>query len=383
MTTHRRLFAALALAAACTGLCAGTARAQQPAWTVMVYMSGDNNLERYIVDDLELELAATGSTAQVNVLALADRTPGHDRRRGDWRSTKLYYVTAGMHADARSAVADWGERDFGDPQTLADFVTWSKTNFPADHYALYFWGHGWSWHPGWVMEDDTNQDTLDADEVKAVQPTLGFLDVVAYDGCNMASLEVETLWHGWATAVAHSQEWVGVKGIEYDVILAALAANPQMSADDLAILSSQSAAHENTFSAVAVDGRFDRLLLAVDDFSKELAGTLAGRRAEYRAAFQATQSFWAAPMDKDLRDMAFQIERGTTDPRVRRSCAEVMAAVDSVVLEQHHKAGYRRAHGITIYHPSNAREKLDFDYYKTLDVAQLTHWDEFLDLYLR
>src|SRR4026209_1204615 len=91
----------------------GTVAAAPPArakWTVMVYISGDNNLEDYVVKDLELELAPTGSSANVQVVALADRAPGYDTSRGDWQGTKLYHVTQGMRADAGSAVADWGER---------------------------------------------------------------------------------------------------------------------------------------------------------------------------------------------------------------------------------------------------------------------------------
>jgi hypothetical protein len=57
----------------------------------------------------------------------------------------------------------------GDKQTLIDFVTWTKANYPADHYALVFWGHGWNWHPG-VMQDDTNADTLDYDETRLPSP---------------------------------------------------------------------------------------------------------------------------------------------------------------------------------------------------------------------
>jgi hypothetical protein len=121
---------------------------QKAKWTVMVYISGDNNLERYVVDDIETELAVPGSTSTVQVVALADRGPGHDTSRGDWQTTKLFHVTAGMRANSASAVADWGEKNMGDPQTLIDFVTWTKANYPADHYALYFWGHGWSWHAG-------------------------------------------------------------------------------------------------------------------------------------------------------------------------------------------------------------------------------------------
>ncbi len=81
---------------------AAAAPAPQAKWTVMVYMSGDNNLEDYIVKDLELELAATGSSANVQIVALADRGPGYDPSRGDWQSTKLYHVSQGMIADSAS-----------------------------------------------------------------------------------------------------------------------------------------------------------------------------------------------------------------------------------------------------------------------------------------
>src|SRR5687768_5774836 len=99
--------------------------APQARWTIMVYMSGDNNLEDYIVKDIELELGLAGSNAEIQIVALADRGPGYDTSRGNWQTTKLYHVTQGILADPASAVADWGERNFGDPQTLVDFVTWS------------------------------------------------------------------------------------------------------------------------------------------------------------------------------------------------------------------------------------------------------------------
>ena len=241
---------------------AAAAPAPLAKWTVMVYMSGDNNLEDYIVKDLELELAPTGSSADVQVIALADRGPGYDTSRGDWQSTKLYHVTTGMLADFASALADWGERDMGDKQTLMDFVTYAKTNYPASHYALYFWGHGWNWHPGYVMQDDTSANSLNLDELKSALPSLGFIDVVGYDGCNMASIEVDYAWHGYATAVSSSQEYVGWNGIEYDVVLAQLAANPNMTADQVAIATSQSASSDKTWSAVAVDNRRIAHLLA-------------------------------------------------------------------------------------------------------------------------
>jgi hypothetical protein len=379
-----RSFLMLVLLLVLVSTLTGTATAARPAkWTVMVYISGDNNLEDYVVKDIELELAPTGSSTNVQVVALADRGPGYDTSRGDWQSTKLYHVTQGMLADPASAVADWGERNFGNPQTLIDFVTWTKTNYPADHYALYFWGHGWNWHPGWVMEDDTDEDTLDYHETKAAIPSLGFIDVVGYDGCNMASLEIMKLWQGHATALTSSQEYVGWDGIEYDLVLAQLAAHPNMTADQVAIATSQSASNDKTWSAVAVDSRLNTLISAVDLWSVALNNGLAANRSKYNRAFGATRSFWQAPMDKDLYDMAFEINRLVSDQNIKSKSQAVMNAFSTVVLHEHHVNAYADVHGITIYHISKATEKdADYDYYRDIvDLALLTRWDEFLNAY--
>ena len=384
-----KAISSLAIGIVFCGLLANVARAAPPVparWTIMVYMSGDNNLEDYIVKDIELELGLAGSDANVKIVALADRGPGYDRSRGDWQTTKLYYVTQGIVADAASAVADWGERNFGDPQTLIDFVTWAKANHPADRYALYFWGHGWNWHPGWVMEDDTNVDTLDYHEMMAAIPQLGFIDVVGYDGCNMASLEIYKLWQNKATAIAASEEYVGWNGIEYDSVISQLRANPFMSADQVAVATAQSAINlggERTWSAAAVDGRLSGLLTAVDQFGTALNAGLAANRKKYDSAFGLTRTMWQAPMDKDLYDMAAEINRAVSDPAIKARAQAVINAMGSVVLWEGHTNAYADVHGITIYHISKAAQKdSNYTYYRsTLDFPLTTSWDEFLNAY--
>ena len=37
--------------------------------------------------------------------------------------------------------------DSGSPQTLVDFIRWSKAKAPADRYALIIWNHGSGWDP--------------------------------------------------------------------------------------------------------------------------------------------------------------------------------------------------------------------------------------------
>jgi hypothetical protein len=164
-----------------------------------------------------------------------------------------------------------------------------------------------------------------------------------------------------------------------------MAANPNMTADQVAIATSQSATDDKTWSAVAVDGRYSALLNAVNDWSVALNNGLAANRKKYDRAFGATRSFWQAPMDKDLYDMAFEIKRNVTDTNIRNKSQAVMDAITAVVLHERHVNAYSDVHGITIYHISTAAGKdSNYTYYRsTIDFALQTGWDEFLDAYAR
>ena len=75
-------------------------------WTVMVYMSGDNDLEKWMVHDIDREMAVAGSNADVQVVALADRGSQPSAADGGWSGARLFHVTQGMAATADNAVAD-------------------------------------------------------------------------------------------------------------------------------------------------------------------------------------------------------------------------------------------------------------------------------------
>ncbi len=89
-------------------------------------------------------------------------------------------------------------------------------------------------------------------------------------------------------------------------------------------------------------------------------------------------------MDKDLYDMAFEINRLVSDSNIKSKSQAVMNAVNAVVLHERHVNAYADVHGITIYHISRACEKdSDYFYYRTLDFALQTGWDEFLDAFAK
>jgi uncharacterized repeat protein (TIGR01451 family) len=128
-----------------------------PSWTFMVYLNGDNDLDPFMEEAFnKIEKAARNP--DVNILALWDRCSllsddgleCHDKDEGI-ENTRLYRVEYDDSDLITSPVqeADWnpGELDMGDPNTLANFVTWSMENYPAAYYFLSILDHGGGWSP--------------------------------------------------------------------------------------------------------------------------------------------------------------------------------------------------------------------------------------------
>jgi len=370
-------------------------RAPSPtkAWTVMVYIDGDNSLETYVTKDIDNELANPGSSANVNVVCIADRGTKKDSADGGWTSTKVFYCTLGMTATPANAVADWGERDMGDPQTLKDFVSWAKTNYPASHYALVFWDHGYCWYPDYyIVRDDTSGgDALNEDEQVAAMTAVGGVDVVAWDACQRQLIETAGNWQPFAKAVCASEDTVNWDGLRYSTVVSDLQANPGWSAQQVADDFARTAQGDSlTYSSMALDARYDNLVTAVDQWAIALKNGLPTYKSAYLSAWTATQGF-ADTSEKDLYDAAYQIKARVADATIKARCDAVMAAVvaDVPVNWTNGTRKEARAHGIAIWWPKtsldfpwNPAADNDFLYYQTkMRLSSRCSWDEFLAAY--
>jgi len=182
------------------------------------------------------------------------------------------------------------------------------------------------------MADDTDQDTLDYHEIKAALPTLGFIDTLDSMAATWPPLMYINFGKGTPPpSPPHRNTSIGT-AIEYDVVLTQLVADPNLTADQVAVASAQSTiiqGGERTWSAIAVDSRLDTLLTAVDQFGAALYNGLAANRKKYDRAFGATRTMWQAPMDKDLYDMAFEIDRLVSDANIKSKAQSVMNAFNS------------------------------------------------------
>jgi hypothetical protein len=185
-------------------------------WTVLVYMTADNNLEGDALRDL-LEMSSIDSGTDLRFVVQADRAAGEAAGSfvnvGDWTSTKRFIVRRGTAQN----VTDLGEVNMGLSTSLSDFVTWGINTYPGERYMLVFWDHGGGWKGfGW---DDSELVAGVPDHLTLAEIATGIqaglaantkgvtkLDMVGFDACLMATIEVAESMKPYANYLLASEE---------------------------------------------------------------------------------------------------------------------------------------------------------------------------------
>ncbi|MDA8244993.1 MAG: clostripain-related cysteine peptidase, partial [Elusimicrobia bacterium] len=125
---------------------ASAASRAQKEWTIMVFVNGKNNLERYALKDMN-EMEMVGSTDKVNIVTEIGRIAGYDSSDGDWKTVRRYLVKKDNDTSKITSpvVQELPKVDMGDYKSVVDFALWAKKNYPAKKYMLIVWNHGAGW----------------------------------------------------------------------------------------------------------------------------------------------------------------------------------------------------------------------------------------------
>ncbi len=228
-------------------------------WLIMLYQDADDKiLEQDIYIDLN-EAERAGSTDRVQIVAQMDRYQGGFSDDGNWTSTKRFYITQDndLTRVRSQQVADLGEVNMSDSDTLVDFVTWAVRSYPADKYVLILSDHGMGWPGGWSDGDpgpggaqadrsiplsQATGDELFLMEIdKALtdirsQAGLDKFEMIGMDACLMGHLEVLSALEPHARYAVVSQETEPSVGWAYTSFLGALNDNPDMTGGELSQL---------------------------------------------------------------------------------------------------------------------------------------------------
>jgi len=354
-------------------------------WTFMVYLDADCNLEGPGINDIN-EMEMVGSDSNINIVVQIDRIPGYDSSNGDWTGAKRYYVTKDYSGSiiSSTAVQDLGEVNMGSSSTLSNFISWSKSNYPADKYALILWDHGsgvmvGSSIGGVCWDDSNSHDYLTLSEVKSsIQSNP--VDLVGFDACLMGATEIHYQLKDVVDVVVGSEDNEPGDGYPYDDILYWLVTNPSATSAQLAqqiVLkydSSYSSSYEITQAAAdAFDNGFVTTLNNFIDNINSMAGTQGTNIGNARSATQAFNN----PSYLDLWDFADEVQ--TQVPGMAALASSLKTAITNIVIEEEHSSHFPGAHGLSIYFPSS--QSGYSTQYETTDFASNTNWDEFLKNY--
>ena len=106
------------------------------SWTFIVYIAADNDLRGFAARNIK-QMADIGSNSNLNIAVQLDI-----RVTGNKKITRRYYIERNKILHVNNEDASSQKMDSGDPKTLVSCCKWAIENYPAQHYALILWNHG-------------------------------------------------------------------------------------------------------------------------------------------------------------------------------------------------------------------------------------------------
>lgn len=178
--------------------------------TVMVYADCDNNLEEYILKDIEEIKKGYKNNPNLNIIVLVDRIHGYSNDSSvlgsNFEDTRLYKIGENS-AERISGKTEFPEittesnyeANMGDAKNLKKFIKFCKNNYKADKYMLIMSNHGGgakeeeridSVNKAICWDDSNNKDCLYTGEISDTLTRNESVDVLVFDACLMGTSEV-------------------------------------------------------------------------------------------------------------------------------------------------------------------------------------------------
>lgn len=265
-------------------------------WAIYWYLCGsdlESDAEAATMDLYELQCASLPENVQVIIETGGAREWYHEDVEAGQQGRYLY------DSDGLTFLEAQPEADMGDPETLADFLSFCKENFPADHTMFLLWNHGGGSVSGAAFDEIYDYDSLTLDEMYQAFGSVYELseenppfDIVGFDTCLMATIDTAWMLSDVSHYLVASEEMEPGCGWSYDKWVQTLGDHPGIDGAALGQIICDSymegcedigMEQEATLSVVDLQ-KIQPLLNAYDDLGKE-ALTLACEDSTFFAEF--------------------------------------------------------------------------------------------------
>lgn len=198
---------------------------QKKPWTIFVYIAGDNNLWPEADKNIQQMVSASNNSNVYIVVHL------NIKRDGQAKQTQQLFIHDGVITQTGQTTVE----DSGDPQTLIKALAWAVTEYPSDYLLVDLWNHGsgslnrnMMAHRGVCYDDTTQHFMTDLDYKHALETIVNQyrnghkIDVITFDACLMADLEVAYTLQSSANYLVSSQQTVPGPGFNYTYVINSL-----------------------------------------------------------------------------------------------------------------------------------------------------------------
>ena len=332
--------------------------ANQDSWTFMVYIVGSDLQTKMNAGFLDIvEMWNVESSDNINIVVAT----GGSQSEG-WQ-------TVNYHRVVKENLETWknvGQYSMADPNVLTDFVFESMTRYPAEHYGLILWNHG-SGIGGFGLDEVHGQKF----SLPALTQTLRNIytqtnikyEILGFDACLMATLEVASSMQGLAKYMVASEELEPGHGWDYTPITQALTNGMISGGKDLGMVIAdgflnQASTYQQsgaTLSVVDLDAvgnvvkSFENFLNAPSLSYETNFTTVARNRSKAEAYGKSAKNPVASYDGIDLEDFVRLMKQ--SNPELSQQANEVLYALNQAVVYNRYDRTKPNASGLSIFFP--------------------------------
>ena len=332
-------------------------------WTILVYLCG-TNLE-----------SGGGGMATMDMQEMLDGTEGGNIR---------YVVQTGGTEDWDNDIVDpsklerfvldngevseaWSGKitSMGQESTLEDFLSWSLSEYPAEHMGLIFWDHGSGSINGVCFDELYDDDSLclrDIDTaLNAVSDKLTApFDFIGFDACLMGTLEAANVLAPYASYMYGSEEIEPGYGWDYQAMGEHIseggadgASLGKVVCDSFYDMCEEIDSEDQATLSVIDLEAIDDVLTSFNDFSKDIfeAGNDAASLASMIRGIESADNFGGNNKSEGYTNMVDLAGLVNACSDYSSNAKSVISALNKAVVYQIHGRDHKNAGGLSLYYP--------------------------------
>ncbi len=340
----------------------GESMGEPDTWTIFVYLCGTD------LESNEGYGAATGDVAQMlgaegnDDVRFVIQTGGTAEWQNEYFSDDACERWVVQNNDMEM-VDSVPLTNMGDPDTLADFLTWGVSEYPADKMGVIFWDHGGGSITGACFDELNDGDSLSLPEMnqafsQVYENMTDQFEFIGYDCCLMGTAETANILATYARYFYGSQETEPGSGWDYTAIGSFLAEDPSVDGADLGKVITDSfyaeCAQEDqesgcTFTIVNLE-KFDKFAEEFHAYAMELYGAAQENLAGIVRGVSEADNFGGNNQAEGYTNM---VDLGG----IVENCSDyadgsaLMKALNDCIVYNKNGVDHSGASGLSVYYP--------------------------------